>query len=148
VRVIVVALAMLGATPAFAGWQISTFKDQTRDRSEFAATLMASAGDGALRLQCMNGRPSLFIQLSKPVVPVETGLSYRFDSGEVVPRLVSTSRDGRDLWVWMTSTSPTAELSGRRRLRVTVFPLGEPSRFLDFDLSGADRAVAVVGNCK
>ena len=135
-------------SPASAEWQVRTYIDPMTDRSATVATLPAVAGQGTLRVACLNGRQTPEISFPTQVSFLRIKTEHRFDDDPVVRRTASVSRDGRELWLW--SGDPAAavkRLVKAKRLRVQIFPVGAPEAFVDFDTTGADSALGQV-KCK
>ena len=66
-------------SPASAEWQVRTYIDPMTDRSATVATLPAVAGQGTLRVACLNGRQNSGDQLSHAslVPPHQNRTSFR-----------------------------------------------------------------------
>lgn len=135
-------------SPASAEWQVRTYIDPMTDRSATVATLPAVAGQGTLRVACLNGRQTPEISFPTQVSFLRIKTEHRFDDDPVVRRTASVSRDGRELWLWSGDPAAAAKrLARAKRLRVQIFPVGAPEAFVDFDTTGADSALGQV-KCK
>lgn len=133
---------------ASAEWQVRTYIDPMTDRSATVATLPAVAGQGTLRVACLNGRQTPEISFPTQVSFLRIKTEHRFDDDPVVRRTASVSRDGRELWLWSGDPAAAAKrLARAKRLRVQIFPVGAPEAFVDFDTTGADSALGQV-KCK
>lgn len=143
-----VAAVIALVSPASAEWQVKTYIDPMTDRTTTVATLPAVVGEGTLRVACLNGRQTPEISFPTQVSFLRVKTEHRFDDDPVVPRTAPMSRDGRELWLW--SADPTAavrRLAKAMRLRVRIFPVGAAAAFVDFDTTGADKALGQV-KCK
>ena len=135
-------------SPASAEWQVRTYIDPMTDRSATVATLPAVAGQGTLRVACLNGRQTPEISFPTQVSFLRIKTEHRFDDDPVVRRTASVSRDGRELWLWSGDPATAVKrLVKAKRLRVQIFPVGAPEAFVDFDTTGADSALGQV-KCK
>jgi hypothetical protein len=128
------------STPALAAWNVTHFTDRMTDKSVAVATV--SAPPGTLRVTC-SGPDIIF---DSPIAFGHIGMNYRFDTDEMVPRIVPMASDGRTAWVWLSSALETRQRIARaKRLRVEIFPVGLPRVFMDFDLTGANEAIKALG---
>jgi hypothetical protein len=83
------------------------------------------------------------IEFPRRVSYGEVGVTYRFDEGAVVPRMTPVSPDGTSLWLWISSGPEISQKIRRsKRLRMQM-----ERTFIDFDLTGADAAIAPI-HCK
>lgn len=144
VRAIVAALAVFAAASAplndaLAAWTVTPFVDPMTDRHHAVATVSSPEGV-LLRVRCLNGRPFPDIVFPGVIGFGEIGITHRIDSAAPVPRIAPTGTDGRSLYL----LESVPALSRAKRLRVTVFPIGADSVFLDFDLTGAGEAISAV----
>ena len=148
-RLVFLMLAvMVFVSPASAEWQVRTYIDPMTDRTETIATLSAVVGQGTLRVACLNGRLTPEISFPTQVSFLRINTKHRFDDETVVTRTVPVSRDGRELWLWSGDPAAAAKrLAKASRLRVQIFPVGAPEAFVDFDTTGADKALGQV-KCK
>jgi len=135
-------------SPALAEWQVSTYIDPMTDRTTIVATLPAVAGQGTLRVACLNGRQTPEISFPTQVSFLRIKTEHRFDDDPIVARIAPVSRDGRELGLWVGDPVAAAKrLAKAKRLRVQIFPVGTPAAFVDFDTTGADKALGQV-KCK
>ncbi len=135
-------------SPAFAEWQVSSYIDPMTDRTTTVATLPAVTGQGTLRVACLNGRQIPEISFPTQVSFLRLKTEHRFDDDPVVLRTAPMSRDGRELWLWSGDPASAARrLVKAKRLRVRIFPVGAATAFVDFDTTGADKALGQV-KCK
>ena len=124
-----VLLALSIATPATA-WEVGHFRDRMTDRQETFATVSSRAAQ--LYVGCLNGEVQPRLSFPARVGRGELGVSYRFDEGPVVPRIVMVSGDGLSLYLWpLDHAEALAKLKRGKRLRVEV-----GRAFFDFDLTG------------
>jgi hypothetical protein len=143
-----VPVVIVFISPASAEWQVRTYIDPMTDRSATVATLPAVAGQGTLRVACLNGRKTPEISFPTQVSFLRIKTEHRFDDDPVVRRTASVSRDGRELLLWSGDPAAAANrLAKAKRLRVQIFPVGAPEAFVDFDTTGADSALGQV-KCK
>jgi hypothetical protein len=148
-----ICLALGACSPALAEWKTQNVTDQMTDRASVVVTLASSTPVAAkLRVSCypsMVGHPAFLF----PEIVFETAVgfgkvsaTYRFDNRTVEPRIVPVLDGGRAVSLWPAQPVDAAKEIGKsKRLRVQVFPAagGEPL-FLDFDLTGADKAIAQI----
>lgn len=128
---------------ASATWNTGSFVDRMTDRKYAYAELPSKDGTAKLYVGCMNGNVMPDIRFPARVGYGEMGVSYRFDEGPVVPRMVQLPQDGKALWLWIGSDAEAlATIKRSKRLRVQT-----KAMFLDFDLTGAGQAVASI-RCK
>jgi hypothetical protein len=140
--------AVILVSPASAEWQVRTYIDPMTDRTATVATLLALAGQGTLRVACLNGRQTPEISFPTQVSFLRIKTEHRFDDDPVVARTAPVSRDGREVLLWSGDPVAAAKrLAKAKRLRVQIFPVGAPAAFVDFDTTGADSALGQV-KCK
>jgi hypothetical protein len=141
-----IAALLVSSVPTLAEWRMQTFTDQMTDRRETSATLAAgNSTHAALRVHCMNS--SLFpeIVFDEVIGFGRIGANYRFDDGPMEQRIMPISASGRELWLWLGEPAAIAKQIGKsKRLRVQVFPRGGEATFFNFDLAGAEKAIAEI----
>jgi hypothetical protein len=133
-------LVFLADTTAYAEWRVGHFVDRMTDRKETYATLLAPGTSVEMYIGCKNGTVFPEIVFPKRIGVYEIGLTYRFDNGEVVPRIMPLSSDGQSVWPWLMDAEDAVGLIRKsKRLRIQVQRV-----FLDFDLTGADAAIGPI----
>ena len=134
---VIVAGLLCASSAALAEWKTGSFVDRMTDRKETFAELQAKEGAATLYVGCMNGHISPDITFPERIAYGEVGVTYRFDEGQVVPRIARLPSDGKALWLWISSGPETAlRIRRSKRLRVQL-----KEAFFDFDLTGAETAI-------
>jgi hypothetical protein len=124
-----IAAILLSSVASANSWHVDRHVDKMTDRTETAALVIA--GDATLYVSCVNGQPQPRVRWDKRIGYGDLGVTYRFDAGEVVPRMAMLSQNGKDLWPWLGDPAGAiAKLRAGKRVRVQV--TGGP--VLDFDL--------------
>lgn len=143
-RILAILALLIGSLPvASAAWQTGSFVDSMTEKKYAYAELPAKDGGATLYVGCMNGRVQPDIQFPSRVGYGDLGVTYRFDEGPVVPRIVRLPDDGKALWLWISSEAEAlAKIRKSKRLRIQTKTV-----FLDFDLAGASAAIQPI-RCK
>jgi hypothetical protein len=128
---------------ASAAWKTGSFVDRMTDKKFSYAELPAKDGNATLYVGCMNGNIMPDIRFPARIGYGQLGVTYRFDEGPVVPRIVQLPSDGKSLWLWISGDAEVlATIKKSKRLRVQTKEM-----FLDFDLTGSSPAISPI-RCK
>jgi hypothetical protein len=145
------AITVALASPALADWQTHTNTDRMTDRQDIYVTVDSSESAAKLRISCypsMLGRPAFLLSeiiFDQPIGFGEISMTYRFDQKALEPRILAASSSGREVRPWLLAPAAAAkEIARSKRLRAEIFPIARASVFLDFDLTGADKAIAQI----
>ena len=137
------ALAFLLASPAAAGWETKNVIDRLTEKKTFYAELPAKEGDATLFVGCLYGELYPDVHFPSRIGQGEIEVTYQFDEDPVVSRATNISPEGNALWLWLISGREIAQtIRESKRLQME-----EGDRSIEFDLSGADRALAPI-HCK
>ena len=137
------ALVLLLASPAAAGWETKNVIDRFTEKKTFYAELPAKEGDAILFVGCSYGELYPDVHFPSRIGQGEIEVIYQFDEDPVVSRATNISPEGNALWLWLISGREIAQtIRESKRLQME-----EGDRSIEFDLSGADRALAPI-HCK
>ena len=109
-------------------WHVERSKDRMTDKTVTWAS--ARSDDATLLVGCLNGRVAPRLTWARRIGFGTIGVTWRADSGPVVPRMAMVSDDGKTLYPWLTDG---AEVIRAKRVRVQI-----GSAFYDFDTTAGE----------
>jgi hypothetical protein len=145
---VLLATTFAGGSPLWADWNVTQYRDDRTNDTFNVATLPDKSDRAWLRIRCVNGRMFSAVILAKPITPpdvVRLKATYKFDSAAAVSRTAMLADKGIELWLWIGEPETTLQRIARaHRLLIELFPIGDETVSLEFDLSGANRIVPQV----
>jgi hypothetical protein len=136
----ILTLVFLLTSPAVAGWESKSFVDRLTGEKTFYAELPAKQGNATLFVGCVNEEVIADIHFPSRISDDQAAVRYSFDNESVVERETNVSPNGTALWLWLISGREIIQKIRRsQRLQMEV-----EDRLLEFDLTGADEAIAPI----